>query len=93
MYSGTNTTPNGVWLDDKGALFATDVQWFITIRPGADAALPVLRAIEVKYRNAQAEAIAKKVMAPRATAVVIRNGDLFDSESGTMRSEHERRDS
>jgi imidazolonepropionase-like amidohydrolase len=85
LFAGMNTTPNGVWLDDSGALFSTDVQWFITIRPGADAALPVLRAVEVKYRNAQAEAIAKKVTAPRASAVVIRNGDLFDSESGTMR--------
>ena len=85
MYSGTSTTPNGVWLDDKGALFATEVQWFITIRPGADAALPALRAVEVKYRNAQAEAIAKKVASPHAATVVIRNGDLFDSESGAMR--------
>lgn len=85
LYSGTNTTPNGVWLDDHGALFATDVQWFITIRPGADAALPLLRAVEVKYRNAQAEAIAKKVASPHAATVMIRNGDLFDSESGAMR--------
>ena len=85
IFSGTNTTPSGVWLDDKGALFATDVQWFITIRPGAEAALPLLRSIEVKYRNAQAEAIAKRVAAPHAATVVIRNGDLFDSESGTIR--------
>jgi len=85
IFAGTNTTPTGVWLDDTGALFATEVQWFITIRPGAAAALPVLRAVEVKYRDAQAEAIAKRVTAPRAAALVIRNGDLFDSESGTMR--------
>jgi imidazolonepropionase-like amidohydrolase len=84
VFSGTNTTPNGVWLDDKGALFATEVQWFITIRPGADAALPVLRAVEVKYRNAQAEAIAKRVASSHAATVVIRNGDVFDSESGAM---------
>ena len=76
VFAGTNTTPNGVWLDDNGALFATDVQWFITIRPGADAALPVLRAIEVKYRNAQAEAIAKKV----ADAA---RGDRGDHETET----------
>jgi imidazolonepropionase-like amidohydrolase len=85
VYTGTSTTPSGVWLDDKGALFATDVQWFITVRPGAEATLPTLRAIEVKYRNAQAEAIAKKVAMPHTTTFVIRNGDLFDSESGTMR--------
>jgi len=85
LFSGTNPSPSGLWLDDRGALFSTDVEWFITIRPGAEAALPVMRAIEMKYRNAQAEAIAKKVTAPHAPAVVIRNGDLFDSESGTMK--------
>jgi imidazolonepropionase-like amidohydrolase len=85
VFSGTNTTPTGVWLDDKGALFATEAQWFITIRPGAEAALPTLRAIEVKYRNAQAEAISKKLALPRNGTVVIQNGDLFDSESGTMK--------
>lgn len=85
VFSGTETTPGGVWLDDKSALFATDVEWFITVRPGAEAALPVLRAIEVKYRNAQAEAIAKKAVTPRTGTLVIRNGDLFDSESGAMR--------
>ena len=85
LFSGTNPSPSGVWLDDKGELFATDVQWFITIRPGADAALPVLRAIELKYRNAEGEAMAKKVVSPRAATIVIRNGDLFDAESGTMK--------
>ena len=82
---GTETTTSGVWLDDKGNLVATDVQWFITVRPGAEQALPALRAIELKWRNAQAEAIAKKVVAPAASAVVVKNGNLFDSESGTMK--------
>ena len=85
VFSGTETTPGGVWLDDKGALFATEAEWFITVRPGAEAALPVLRAIEVKYRNAQAEAIAKNVVTPRTGTLVIKNGDLFDSETGAMR--------
>jgi imidazolonepropionase-like amidohydrolase len=85
MWSGTSTTSSGVWLDDKGNLVATDVAWFITVRPGVEQALPALRAIEMKWRNAQAEAIAKKVVAPAASAVVIKNGNLFDSESGTMK--------
>jgi imidazolonepropionase-like amidohydrolase len=85
MWTGTATTSTGVWLDDKGTLVATDVQWFITVRPGAEAALPALRGIEVKWRNAQAEAIAKAVVAPPASAVVVKNGNLFDGESGTVR--------
>ncbi len=85
MWTGSSTTSSGVWLDDKGNLVATDVQWFITVRPGAEQALPALRAIEIKWRNAQAEALAKKVVAPAASAVVVKNGNLFDSESGTMK--------
>jgi imidazolonepropionase-like amidohydrolase len=85
VWAGTASTSSGVWLDDKGNLVATDVQWFITVRPGAEQALPALRAIEIKWRNAQAEALAKKVVAPAASAVVVKNGNLFDSESGTMK--------
>jgi imidazolonepropionase-like amidohydrolase len=85
LFSGTDPNPRGVWLDDKGGLFATDVQWFITVRPGAEASLPALRAIEIKYRNAQAEALAKTITAPRGASVIIKNGDLFDSESGVVR--------
>jgi imidazolonepropionase-like amidohydrolase len=84
-WAGTGTTSNGVWLDNNGKLFATDVAWFITVRPGAEQALPALRAIELKWRNAQGEAIAKKVATPHSATFVIKNGDLFDSETGTMR--------
>jgi len=85
LFLGADPNPRGVWLDDKGGLVATDVEWFITVRPGAESALSALRAIEVKYRDAQGEAVAKKVLTPRGATVVIKNGDLFDSESGTVR--------
>lgn len=52
MFAGGETTPSGVWLDSRGELFATDVGWFITVRPDAEATLPTLRAIEIAYRNA-----------------------------------------
>lgn len=85
LFTGADPNPRGIWLDDKGGLVATDVEWFITVRPGAESALPALRAIEVKYRDAQGVAVAKKVLTPRAGTLVIKNGDLFDSESGTVR--------
>lgn len=85
MFSGGATTGNGVWLDSRGELFATDIGWFITLRPDAEASLPALRAIEMAYRNAQAEALARRLNRPLPPALVIRNGNLFDSEAAVMR--------
>jgi imidazolonepropionase-like amidohydrolase len=84
IYSGTQSTPSGVWIDDNGAFFSSDVEWFITIRPNSEAALPIMRAIEIKYRNAQAEAIAMKVVGSHGGTLFIKNGDVFDSETGVM---------
>ena len=85
MTHGTGSVPGAVWLDERGELFASEVAWFITVRPGAEATLPTLRAIEVAYRNRQAEELARRIMPPAASALVIRNGDLFDAERGVMR--------
>ena len=82
---GQAATPFGVWLDERDELFASDVAWFTTVRAGAEAALPALRALEIPYRNAQAEALARRVAPAASGSVVIRNGDVFDSESATIR--------
>lgn len=84
MWIGSNTTPGGVWIDGNGELFASDVQWFIPVRAGGEKALPQLRAIEVKYRNAEAEKVAATARSKAAADVVIRNGDVFDAERGVM---------
>lgn len=84
IWVGTATTPTGVWIDDKGGLFAGDVQWFIPVRPGGEAALPNLRKLEIAWRNADAERISAAARTTAAADVVIRNGDLFDSERGVM---------
>lgn len=80
MVHAGGAVPNGVWLDDRDELFASEVAWFITARPEAQALLPALRAFEVRYRNAHAEALAKPLIPAPVPALVIRNGDLFDSE-------------
>jgi imidazolonepropionase-like amidohydrolase len=85
MIHGRSPVPNGIWIDERGELFATGVAWFITVRPGGEAALPTLRAVEVAWRNAQAEALARRLMPPVPPTLVIRNGDLFDSERAVMR--------
>jgi imidazolonepropionase-like amidohydrolase len=81
---GNGPTPSGVWLDAKNDLFAGEVSWFITVRPGAERALPALRAVEIAYRNGQAEALARRLTKPVTGALVIRNGDVFDSERAVV---------
>jgi imidazolonepropionase-like amidohydrolase len=82
---GDGSTPSGVWLDDQGAVCASDVAWFITVKVGAESALPALRRIEVAYRDAQAEALAKRLTKPLHGPLAITNGDVFDSERGVVR--------
>ncbi|MBM3907668.1 MAG: amidohydrolase family protein [Gemmatimonadetes bacterium] len=84
VYRNGAPTPTGVWLDERGQLLATDVQWFITVRPDLRPLLPSFRAIELKWRNAVGEAVAKRVVTPLRGDLVIRNGSLFDSERGVM---------
>ena len=83
MVHGQTSIPSGVWVDERGEFVASDVQWFMTVRPGIESALPVLRKIELDWRNRQAEAIAQRLTKP-AGVTVIRNGDVFDAERGVM---------
>ena len=84
IYSQGNSTPQGVWIDSRGEFFASDVQWFMAIRPGSESALPALRKIELAWRNRQAEALAQRVNKPTSGPIVIKNGDVFDAERGVM---------
>jgi imidazolonepropionase-like amidohydrolase len=76
--------PSGVWLDVAGELFATEVSWFITARADAGPAMALLRSAEIEYRNEAAEAMARALAPPAAEALVIRGGDVFDSETGQV---------
>jgi hypothetical protein len=84
VYDRNNATPQGVWIDSRGDFFASDVQWFMAVRPGTESVLPALRRIELAWRNRQAEALAQRVTKPVTGPLVIRNGDVFDSERGVM---------
>ncbi|HEX7939540.1 MAG TPA: amidohydrolase family protein [Gemmatimonadaceae bacterium] len=79
------TYPNAVWIDDKGTLVAGPVSWFITVRKGNEDMLPAMRAIELAYRNARGEELARKLAPPPASSIAIVNGDVFDSDRGVMR--------
>jgi hypothetical protein len=74
-----------VWIDDRGDLVASEVGWFMTVRPGAEAVLPILRAKELAYRAAHAADLARRLTPRPVSALVIRNGDVFDAERGVMR--------
>ena len=76
--------PGVVWLDASDVLFASDADWFITVRKGAEGALPALRAIESRWHDRQSAALAARLTPPNVTDVVIRNGDVFDSERGVL---------
>jgi imidazolonepropionase-like amidohydrolase len=83
LYQATNYTPVTIWLDEKNDLFAGGVEWFIPVIQGGEAAMPALRDIELKWRNAQGLALAKKLPRPAMTTI-ISNGDVFDSERGII---------
>ena len=83
--TGIDFAPILVWLDESGTLFASNANWFITVRRGAEAALPVLRRLEMEWTERREAAVAAQFAPKSATAIVIRNGDLFDSETGLVR--------
>ena len=84
MIHGQGTVPTGVWVDERGEFVASDVQWFMAVRPGMEGAMPTMRRIELAYRNRQAELFAQRNAPASQGAIVIRNGDVFDAERGVM---------
>jgi hypothetical protein len=74
-----------VWLDEKDQFFASGAGWFVTLPRGWESLHQPLRALEMGWRVARSTAIAARLGKQPGGPVVIRNGDLFDSESGTVR--------
>jgi hypothetical protein len=80
--------PTGVWLDESGVFFASEVGWFITSRLGAQSALVSLREAETAFRNHQAEELARRLAPDPGEVLVLRGGDVFDSETGVVLPRH-----
>jgi imidazolonepropionase-like amidohydrolase len=76
--------PSALWLDARDELFASEVAWFITTRPGAERALSALRKIELAWRDAQGAQLAARLTKPAGAVTVLANGDVFDSERGEL---------
>jgi imidazolonepropionase-like amidohydrolase len=82
--SGLEIYPTGLWLDDNNQLFSSASEWFITVRRGWESVLPALRASEYSRTANRSAALAKKLAPSPSSTIVIRNGDVFDSESATL---------
>ncbi len=86
VIEGVALSPAAVWLDDRDALFASEATgWLITVRRGAEAVLPVLRSAEQAVAARRSEALARRLTPATKGPLVIRNGDVFDSERGVVR--------
>lgn len=85
MARGDGAPPVGVWLDGRGDLLATEVQWFITAREEVTTLLPVLRRIELAWRNREAERIAARVRRSTQRVVAFTDATVFDADAGVAR--------
>jgi hypothetical protein len=82
---GLATGASSVWLDDSGGLFSSGAEWFITVPREASGVLPALRAIEARIRAEKSAAVARRLTPPAPKTLVVRNGNVFDSEKGIVR--------
>jgi imidazolonepropionase-like amidohydrolase len=85
LYRDSTETPTTVWLDGSDNLLSSDVDWFMTIKPGVEPALPALRAAEIEFRNAKGEALNRKLVKPTSGVIALVHGDVFDAERGVVR--------
>ena len=85
MTGNNPDTPQLVWIDRDGQLFCTEISWFMTVRPGAEGAMPELRKLETEFRDGRAEMLARRLVKQTSGTIAITNADLFDSERGIVR--------
>lgn len=83
---GLGPSTDAVWIDESDNFFTTSAGWFIAVPPGAEGVLPGLREMEKRVRAARSEALAKRLTLPAPKVLVIRNGNVFDSERGVVRN-------
>ena len=81
---GLGSSP--VWLDAEGELFFTGASWSGTVRKGFEKAAATLVSEQAETLR-EAEAAAAKALGRRpSAALLIRNANLFDAPSKTMRA-------
>ena len=83
--SGLGLTPEAVWLDRDGQLFAQGSSWFMVIRRGWESAQPALLKAQDASALARGTTMARTLARKPTTPLVFRNGTLFDAETGGTR--------
>lgn len=82
---GLGLTPTLWWADANGRFFAAGGSWFMMIRQGYESLQPTLLAAQAAYDSARTADLAKAIIRRPKGAVVFRNANLFDAETGQLR--------
>lgn len=82
---GMGFQPQYLWLDSSRAFFSTGSDWFAVVREGWEPVLPALFAAQREAEDRRAQSLARTIPRRPAGALVIRNANLFDSETGASR--------
>ena len=79
---GLGFTPSLWWADARGRFFAAGSSWFMLIREGYESVQPMLLAAQATVDSTRTANLAKSIIRRPQRAVVFRNANLFDSETG-----------
>lgn len=82
---GLGFTPSLWWADERGEFFAAGSSWSMSIREGWESAQPELLKAQQAYDSSRAIAAARSLSRRPSTAVVFRNANVFDAETGRVR--------
>ena len=82
--SGLGFTPQPIWLDPDGSLFAGGGSWFMVIRKGWESVAGALLARQAAADSVRTARVARELARRPAGAVVFRHAELFDAVTGAV---------
>jgi imidazolonepropionase-like amidohydrolase len=82
---GFGFQPARLWLDETGEFFAQGADWLAIVREGWEGALPALFRADQEAQTAWGAQMGSALAHRPEGPVVIRNANLFDSETGQSR--------
>jgi hypothetical protein len=83
--SGLDLSPQYIWLDRQGELYALAGGWMGLAPQGESAVLPVLQEIQDREENKYHRELAESLTTPLPANWLIRNVSVVDVESGTLK--------
>jgi imidazolonepropionase-like amidohydrolase len=85
LVSGVGYTPQPVWLDSNGELFAMGATWSMTIRKEWESTIPELVKAQDSVAEQTSVKMARELTKKPTGPVLFRNARLFDADAGVMR--------